>query len=169
MRKFALFALALAACSGDDSASVGAPTGNHPEPTVIAGGGIGGGESTARARPRGHRARRWPRWFQLPVITGLMTSNRVPALAHFSGSKYRPSRKTRRCPRRNVWCHAERGPARRCRQVSGPMGVSLTRTHVTWTHSPSRRRIALPGSYDRSANGRVHYRPPARASCAPAA
>jgi hypothetical protein len=43
MRKFALLALVVAACSGDDGPSVDAPTGNHPEPALIPGGGIGGG------------------------------------------------------------------------------------------------------------------------------
>jgi len=34
---------ALAACGGDDSATPDAPTGNHPAPMILAGGGIGGG------------------------------------------------------------------------------------------------------------------------------
>src|SRR5690242_4418442 len=42
MRKLALLAL-LAACGGDDSSSPDAPTGNHPDPMVIPGGGISGG------------------------------------------------------------------------------------------------------------------------------
>jgi hypothetical protein len=42
MRKLA-FVLLLAACGGDDSASPDAPTGNHPDPMVIPGGGISGG------------------------------------------------------------------------------------------------------------------------------
>lgn len=43
MRTLALFALTVAACGGDDSPSPDAPTGNHPDPAVIPGGGIGGG------------------------------------------------------------------------------------------------------------------------------
>lgn len=42
MRTLALLAI-LAACGGDDSASPDSPTGNHPDPMVIAGGGISGG------------------------------------------------------------------------------------------------------------------------------
>src|SRR3954453_9090173 len=42
MRTTALLAL-LAACGGDDSAKPDSPTGNHPDPMVIPGGGIGGG------------------------------------------------------------------------------------------------------------------------------
>jgi len=42
MRKLALLAI-LAACGGDDTASPDSPTGNHPDPMVIAGGGITGG------------------------------------------------------------------------------------------------------------------------------
>lgn len=43
MRTFALLALSIAACGGDDSPSPDAPTGNHPDPMIIPGGGIGGG------------------------------------------------------------------------------------------------------------------------------
>jgi len=43
MRTFALLALVAAACGGDDSPSPDGPTGNHPAPTVIPGGGIGSG------------------------------------------------------------------------------------------------------------------------------
>ncbi|HSN26759.1 MAG TPA: hypothetical protein VLT45_10750, partial [Kofleriaceae bacterium] len=45
MRFSALLAVAglWAACGGDDGAKPDVPTGNHPDPMVIAGGGIGGG------------------------------------------------------------------------------------------------------------------------------
>src|SRR3569623_3840931 len=45
MRIQALLAVAgqVSACGGDDSSKSDTPTGNHPDPMVIAGGGIGGG------------------------------------------------------------------------------------------------------------------------------
>jgi hypothetical protein len=45
MRISALLAVAglVSACGGDDSSKPDTPTGNHPDPMVIAGGGIGGG------------------------------------------------------------------------------------------------------------------------------
>src|SRR5947199_5218060 len=44
MRTFALLGLFAASCGGNDSAPrPDAPTGNHPPPRVIAGGGIGDG------------------------------------------------------------------------------------------------------------------------------
>ena len=35
--------VASGACGGNDTASPDSPTGNHPDPMTIAGGGIGGG------------------------------------------------------------------------------------------------------------------------------